>query len=239
MIFHRHTLALSSPWLFLVLLLSRRPSIAAESTVCNSNEIRTCLCPGNDGTDHTGGWQSCFPNATGWTECAPCLWYDEWCDDETNLCWQDPPKDANVESRHGGVTAWDAMRYCEELAFGGHNDWRLPTLEELRSIVRGAGIMETMCPISEGSTMSEMSLLDVILCAGTTKSFECPGSGGCCWNQNLHGSCNTIDPASTTHYLEFWSSTPAADDPENWLVFGSLICYLCALFLLNTSILAL
>ncbi|CAB9502489.1 expressed unknown protein [Seminavis robusta] len=204
-----------------------------DDVACNANQVQACHCPGNgfddDASDHPGGMQFCLPDESGWTDCAPCLWYEEWCDIETNLCWQDPPKDSNVPSKHGGVTVHDAMRYCEELAFGGHYDWRLPTLTELRSIIDGVGMTELMqlqglilddlCPITEGSTVEGMTMVDVILCTGRLNSFECPGSGGCCWNENLQGTCNTIDPASTTHYLEFWSSTPAADDPENWYGF--------------------
>ena len=40
-------------------------------------------------------------------------------------CWQRRPR-----------TAWhDALAYCENLDLGGHDDWRLPNVKELQSIV--------------------------------------------------------------------------------------------------------
>ena len=48
-------------------------------------------------------------------------------DDITKLQWQD---DVNVSK------SWkDSLTYCEELTLGTHNDWRLPNIKELTSIV--------------------------------------------------------------------------------------------------------
>lgn len=50
------------------------------------------------------------------------VYYDE------NYCWQKEVLDFSME--------WDdAELYCKELALGGYDDWRLPTLEELEVIV--------------------------------------------------------------------------------------------------------
>ena len=47
-------------------------------------------------------------------------------DETTGLMWQD---DA------GSTETWtDAITYCENLALGGHDDWRLPTIKELRTL---------------------------------------------------------------------------------------------------------
>ncbi len=48
-------------------------------------------------------------------------------DAETNLMWQ---------QAEPGVKKWDeAMKYCEDLSLAGHDDWRLPKIDELLTIV--------------------------------------------------------------------------------------------------------
>ncbi len=51
-------------------------------------------------------------------------------DPATNLVWEDT-KHAEKEQ----VTYLEATSYCETLKLGEHNDWRVPTLKELLSIV--------------------------------------------------------------------------------------------------------
>lgn len=50
-------------------------------------------------------------------------------DSNTGLQWQD--------DAIGSTTSWqDAINYCEnDLSLGGHNDWRLPNIKELTSLV--------------------------------------------------------------------------------------------------------
>ena len=51
-------------------------------------------------------------------------------DKETGLVWA---KDANIAS---GTATWqDAINYCRTLNIGGRIGWRLPTVEELSSLV--------------------------------------------------------------------------------------------------------
>lgn len=46
---------------------------------------------------------------------------------------------------------WDeAKQYCENLDEGGHNDWRLPNIDELRTLIKAPEtISGGKCPISE------------------------------------------------------------------------------------------
>jgi hypothetical protein len=53
---------------------------------------------------------------------APWGWYDE----VTGLCWELPPFTDDM-------TLYDAEAHCEAGVSGGHCDWRLPTISELRS----------------------------------------------------------------------------------------------------------
>ncbi len=60
-------------------------------------------------------------------------------DASTKLQWQD-----NSATKTITKTWTDAKKYCKNLTLGGHNDWRLPNIKELRSIrgyVDGAPIL--------------------------------------------------------------------------------------------------
>ena len=54
-------------------------------------------------------------------------------DSTTGLQWQDDYSDngGNIKS----ATWQDAIDYCEALSLDGHEDWRLPNIRELNSIV--------------------------------------------------------------------------------------------------------
>ena len=61
-------------------------------------------------------------------------------DTDTNLMWQ---KDTAPDKY-----AWEkAVKYCRELELGGHNDWRLPTVHELHSIIDYSRINPATDPI--------------------------------------------------------------------------------------------
>ena len=58
----------------------------------------------------------------------PLLEVDEG-DVGNSLQWQDPPaSEMNFDA---------AESYCEDLEQGGHDDWRLPSIDELRTLVDG------------------------------------------------------------------------------------------------------
>jgi len=49
-------------------------------------------------------------------------------DSKTELYWQSNPSSSKF--------TWDkAQNYCNDLSYGGYNDWRLPNLYELKSLV--------------------------------------------------------------------------------------------------------
>jgi len=51
-------------------------------------------------------------------------------DSKTGLMWEDTPHVKNVK-----ITQPKARMYCRELRLGGFENWRLPTIHELLSIV--------------------------------------------------------------------------------------------------------
>jgi len=54
-------------------------------------------------------------------------------DSTTGLAWQDEYTDNGGKIKR--ATWQDAIIYCHELSLGGKNDWRLPNIRELKSIV--------------------------------------------------------------------------------------------------------
>ena len=55
-------------------------------------------------------------------------------DTSTGLMWQqDTARD--TEGNYDPMTWEEALAYCESRTIGGHTDWRLPTIKELRSLV--------------------------------------------------------------------------------------------------------
>ena len=56
-------------------------------------------------------------------------------DKETKLMWL---KNGNSPNR--GMTWDEAMKYCESMNHSGHNDWKLPSREEWRTIVGKSGL---------------------------------------------------------------------------------------------------
>lgn len=123
---------------------------------------------------------------------------DTWTDSTTGLMWQ------NSENL---CEDWEAaIEYCETLSLSGYDDWRLPTISELRSIIQGCPDTETggACGVSDDCDSQE-----------SCRNLECngcdyqqgPGSGGHYWPEELNGEG-----------WWFWSSSPDADGGNAWTV---------------------
>jgi hypothetical protein len=112
-----------------------------------------------------------------------------WIDDATGLVWE-------LEPGGGNPTIVDALGYCDQLTLLDSGSWRLPTLDELRTLVRA-------CPDTEAS--GACGLTDDCAaqdcrndaCDGCIDAaMEGPGMFGCYWDPNLLGNCD-----------RYWSST--------------------------------
>jgi len=62
-----------------------------------------------------------------------------WVDPTTGYEWQVAPSDNNGY----GFTWQEAIDYCKGLDLGGHQDWHLPTISELRTLIRGCPATQT------------------------------------------------------------------------------------------------
>lgn len=192
--------------LSLTLLMTISVSTSGGDTnTCTPAVTQACAC--SDGAEME---QICLGDGLSWGPCDCTNTYRIWDDSATGLSWQDPQKDAYT-SDYQGLTQPDAKRYCQELVLGGYDDWRLPTIDELRTLVRGNPSHETdgACPIHEGSVKSDMYDPGCI----QAPDYQGPGAGGCYWVPELRGPCDRRDIADEgERALETVSATVAVDD---------------------------
>jgi hypothetical protein len=62
-------------------------------------------------------------------------------DTRTNLMWEDTP-----HVQESKLTQPKAEKYCNDLILGGFNNWRLPTIKELLTIVNYKRIEPALLP---------------------------------------------------------------------------------------------
>jgi Protein of unknown function (DUF1566) len=115
----------------------------------------------------------------------------------TDLMWQVEPT--------GDYMYWDdAVDHCEGLSFAGYSDWRLPTISELRTLIRGCSAIET-----GGSCGVTDICLDESCQDSSCDCFSREGPAvGCYWPAEINGEC-----------FYHWSSSAVADlDHYAWRV---------------------
>jgi len=135
-------------------------------------------------------------------------------DPDSDLCWQDPLV---------AFAAWDDVAaYCDGSEVGGHMDWRLPTISELRSLFRRGSDAECdamewdvewtdapegYCGVQDGCL--ETSCWNENGCKPSAcGTEEGPGSEGCYWDSVLSGACSA-----------YWTSSPLGTDTSvRWYV---------------------
>jgi len=113
-----------------------------------------------------------------------------WIDPTFSLTWQNPPAEEKM--------SWgEAKQYCSGLELDG-GGWRLPTIGELRTLIRG-------CP--DTATGGECGVTDSCLSSSCQDSCDCsPGGGpadGCYWPGEIEGPCDW-----------YWSSLSLSDNDE-------------------------
>ena len=130
-----------------------------------------------------------------------------WYDGATGLCWENPPSAFEL-------TWEEAAPHCDALSLGGYDDWRLPLIQELISLIRGCvdGVATgDMSPSGCGAADPD--------CLGDScfdsSCYPCDSGAGpgefpaCYWDPALLGECCT-----------YWSSSTSADDADDaWYVF--------------------
>ncbi len=108
-----------------------------------------------------------------------------WLDSTTGLTWQNPPAAE-------GMRLANARTYCSQLGTG----WRLPIIDELRSLVRGCTSTQAdgLCTINDECILDYCDYTD---CTGC--SDESGPASGCYWPNELEGYCNWYWSESKDH----------------------------------------
>lgn len=103
-------------------------------------------------------------------------------DPDNGLCWQNAP-DPELRS-------WfEASEHCEGLTLEGYDDWRLPTVGELRTLIQGWPNTETDGPCGVSDECYELSCWSYSDCDGGGY-LDGPGNSGCYWSPALSGYCH-------------------------------------------------
>ena len=120
---------------------------------------------------------------------------ETWKDSTSGLMW--------LDGSDIGVTKyiWDeAISLCQDLTWASYDDWHLPTISELRSLISGCDDTETGGSCGVTDSCLESSCQDENYCDG------CPPWGdewSCTYPSGLNGDCGS-----------FWSSSAVADDND-------------------------
>jgi hypothetical protein len=113
-----------------------------------------------------------------------------WLDTSTGLCWQNP-----LDST---ARTWtDALAHCSSLSIGGFGpgSWRTPTIEELRSLIRGCPATMTGggCGIGSGCYFCETGAGCWSAACGGCAVWGGPGAGGYYWDPSLSAGSGSAD----------------------------------------------
>lgn len=143
------------------------------------------------------------------TDGATCTAGGNWNDEATGLCWVNPPST--------NTFTWDdAVAYCDGLSLGGFDDWRLPLIQELISLLRGC---------VNGTATGDLSASDCGVTDPDCLGYECGDAcnfcdyltgpdddpDGCYWVPGLEGTCGW-----------YWSSSHVTFITSTWNVVFSV-----------------
>ncbi|MCP4680258.1 MAG: DUF1566 domain-containing protein [Deltaproteobacteria bacterium] len=129
-----------------------------------------------------------------------------WYDDETELYWQNPPSEFYMP--------WNnAYNHCDGLTLGGFDDWRLPNIDELISLIRGCQNGTATGDLNSSTCeMYPTGCAAADNCEAANSCMSCdqlqgPDSDGCYWwHPDLSGVC-----------WSYWSSSSFGSD-KAWRV---------------------
>jgi hypothetical protein len=109
-----------------------------------------------------------------------------------------------------------AQAFCNRMTRGGHNDWRLPTLDELRTLVRGCpeSAPDGACGVSDSCAEITCGGAPCVQCANTCTAGTCSFEQGACAGCD-HGGGPNYDGCYLPDDLDwgcqqFWTSNVAA-----------------------------
>ena len=156
--------------------------VGTANAECGKNGVLCTNCPSS--------WKVCQDG-----ECVGSTWTDP----DSGLTWENPGKDSE---NHWST----AKQRCSNLSLDG-GGWHLPTIKELRTLVRG-------CPATVTGGSCNIQVFDCL--SLSCKDPSCIGcsenngpADGCYWPVELHGKCSP-----------YWSSSDAEDNGSYaWIVY--------------------
>lgn len=204
---------------------ARSPTLAPSSARAIAGCTPTGDCCGADGRTCSfgcGGDKKCFadcnPTYNGCCTAQGTLGGGVWGDETTGLCWQVTPIDGSDRLRYASSVnpEWDAgtaYAKCRDLDLGGHSDWRVPTIDELRSLIRGRPSTYYNPLLGEGGSCRVTEA-----CKVGCDDAECGYNNvtkGCYWETaHLQGLCDAPIDSGAQYVVGYWSSTFAG--PCDW-----------------------
>jgi len=111
------------------------------------------------------------------------------------LDWQGCPAGQTGETCTGNPLNryhQDAAPYCESLSWGGYDDWVLPTIDQLRKLIRGCDenlYGSSQCTITHACSYEVNNNCTTDYCSGCSMQ-DGPAIGGCYWPVDMPGSCD-------------------------------------------------
>jgi len=105
-------------------------------------------------------------------------------DPNSDLKWQRVPAESYM--------SWpEAKDYCEFLDLDGDKNWRLPTINELRTLIRGCSETEIggQCNIMTEDCLEQACEDEDISCGGCSGNEG--NANGCYWPDNMEGKCGS------------------------------------------------
>lgn len=199
------------------------------SGVCDLNNLQwaawglhqACTDSQLCGSSGTGAWcDTCAHGCGGsacWPDCNPAT--DRCCsttgttfgcyyDSATGKEWEEPPSTSSTVTYNFN----GARDYCANLTLGGHDDWEMPSISELRSLIKGCSATQTggTCRVTDGCYAYNCYLASE--CNGSAQTcypMAGPGAIGCYWDSTLLGGSSRCDQ-------KFWSC--AHPSTEAWTV---------------------
>ncbi len=143
-----------------------------------------CLC---DSENMTEDCSACLDGFGEYPDCdTPLVWTDP----DTGLMWMNRPDPRALDQMF-------TVMACASTTWAGYEDWRLPGVDELRSLIRGCPATEpggSCCPNGDYPDCHDVNG-DCNGCAGG----EGPNDG-CYWPEGMEGPC-------TSYWTGFWWQT--------------------------------
>jgi len=173
----------------------------AECRCVNHWSGDTCdICPGN--------WdeaKDCGECVEGWTSEDCTVHSDIFLDPLTGLMWQIEPSN--------DIRMWqESVDYCDQLDLAGHTDWRMPSISELRSIVRGCyrTVPDGTCGVTD--ECHDLACYQADSCDSCGPEWG-PDEDGCYWWPELASAQNP-----SWKCFDFWSSSEFDSGQRAWFI---------------------